>query len=123
MLVVDLLGHELVPEQARHRSEERAGIGAEGAGLDQRHARPAAEIDRPVDGVVRGQCAAIRVYEPGFAGSFGVGAPPFEKSRWKAEAVGSDWPWYFEPSSFEPYGRSTALDIRKNEIWPIFIPK
>lgn len=24
------------------------------------------------------------------------------KSRWNADAVGSDWPWYFEPSSGEP---------------------
>ncbi len=27
---------------------------------------------------------------------------------WNADAVGSDWPWYLEPSSFDPYGRSTG---------------
>src|ERR1044071_9180857 len=48
---------------------------------------------------------------------------PFEKSRWKADAVGSDWPWYFEPRSGAPYGRSTSLDILKKLIWPIFIPQ
>ena len=44
------------------------------------------------------------------------------KSRWKADAVGWLWPWYFDPSSAVPYGRSTGLDIRKKLIWPIRIP-
>ena len=48
---------------------------------------------------------------------------PSPKSRWNADAVGSDWPWYFDPSPALPYGRSTALDIWKNEIWPMRIPK
>src|ERR1700741_1269757 len=59
-------------------------------------------------------CMPVGPQPPGFL--------PFEKSRWNAEAVGSDWPWYFAPSSGEPYGRSTAEDILKNEIWPIFMP-
>ena len=74
----------------------------------------AAEVDRPVDRVVDGH--------PGY---FRVGSPvarPASKSRWKADAVGSDWPWYFDPSSGEPYGRSTGLDIWKKLIWPIRIP-
>ena len=60
------------------------------------------------------------------SGYFRVGSPvarPASKSRWNADAVGSDWPWYFDPSSGEPYGRSTGLDILKKLIWPIRIPK
>ena len=45
------------------------------------------------------------------------------KSRWKAEAVGWLWPWYFDPSAALPYGRSTGLDIRKKLIWPIRMPE
>ena len=30
--------------------------------------------------------------------------------------MGSAWPWYFEPVSREPYGRSTGPSIRMNEI-------
>ena len=45
------------------------------------------------------------------------------KSRWNADAVGSDWPWYLEPSDGVPYGGRPASYILKNEIWPIFIPK
>jgi len=41
------------------------------------------------------------------------------KSRWNADAVGSLWPWYFDPSPALPYGRSTGLDIWKKLIWPI----
>ena len=47
---------------------------------------------------------------------------PASKSRWKADAVGSDWPWYCDPSSGDPYGRSTGEDILKNEIWPMRMP-
>ena len=72
VLVVDLVGDPAVPEQPGHRPEQRPGIGAEGAGLDERDARAASEVARPVDRVVQG-C--------------------FSKSRWKAEAVGSFWPW------------------------------
>ena len=53
----------------------------------------------------------------------GLRSRPASKSRWKADAVGSDWPWYFDPSSGEPYGRSTGLDILKKLIWPMRIPK
>jgi len=72
MLLVDLIRHEAIPEDPRHGAEERAGVGAERAGLDQRDARAAAEVACPVDRFVQG-C--------------------FSKSRWKAEAVGSFWPW------------------------------
>src|SRR5262245_8620057 len=34
-------------------------------------------------------------------------------SRWNADAVGSDWPWYLERSSGEPYGRSAGELILK----------
>ena len=47
---------------------------------------------------------------------------PRSKSAWNADAVGSDWPWYLEPSSLEPYGRSTGELIRKKLIWPMRIP-
>src|SRR4029079_12178703 len=57
---------------------------------------------------------AVAPQPPGFL--------PFEKSRWNAEAVGSDWPWYFEPSSGEPDGRSNADDILTNASAPILIP-
>ena len=43
-LVVDLVGDEAAPEDPRHRPEQRPGVGAEGPGLDQRDARPAAEV-------------------------------------------------------------------------------
>ena len=47
---------------------------------------------------------------------------PASKSWWKADAVGSDWPWYLRPSDGDPYGRSTGDDIPKKLIWPIRIP-
>ena len=75
-------------------------------GLDQRDAGPAAEVRGPVNGLIRRH----RPYSP------------LEKLRWNADAVGSDWPWYLDPSSGEPYGRSTGLDIRKKLICPIRIP-
>ena len=31
-----------------------------------------------------------------------VALRPRSKSAWKADAVGSDWPWYFDPSSLAP---------------------
>jgi hypothetical protein len=81
--------------------------------------RPIEGCAEPIEGCaepIEGRTEPITSSQPpGFC-------PPLA-SRWKADAVGSDWPWYFEPSPGEPYGRSTALDIWKNEIWPIFIPK
>ncbi len=53
MLVVDLVGDEPVPQDPRHRPEQRAGVAPEGARLDQRDARPAAEVGGPVNGIVR----------------------------------------------------------------------
>ena len=47
---------------------------------------------------------------------------PRSKSAWNADAVGSDWPWYLDPRSLLPYGRSTGELIRKKLIWPIRIP-
>ena len=38
---------------------------------------------------------------------------PASKSRWNADAVGSDWPWYFEPSSgraVRPLDRGSNLE-------------
>ncbi len=35
--------------------------------------------------------------------------------------VGPFWPWYFEPSSPEPYGLSAGSESWTNESWPIFI--
>ena len=113
-LVVDLLVDEAVPQDPRHGPEQRPRVGPERACLDQGDPDAAAEVDRPVDRIVDGH--------PGY---FRVGSPvarPASKSRWKADAVGSDWPWYFDPSSGEPYGRSTGLDIWKKLIWPIRIP-
>ena len=116
VLVVDLVGHEPIPEQPRHRAEQGTRVGAERAGLDERGAYAAAQVARPVDRVVQ-----PRLYFSGGAADFAD--RPFSKSRWNADAVGSDCPWYFDPSSGEPYGRSTGELILKNEIWPIFIPK
>jgi len=110
VLVIDLVGDELLPQDPRHGPKQGAGIGSEGPRLDERGADPATELLAPIDAV------ADRHAQP-------PGLRPFAKSRWNADAVGSDWPWYFEPSSGEPYGRSTGDDILKNEIWPIFIPK
>jgi hypothetical protein len=108
---VDLVGHEPVPQQARDGSEEGPGVGSKGAGLDEGDTDASAEVTSPVDRLVQGR------------GSASSGSLRRSKSRWNADAVGSDCPWYFEPSSGEPYGRSTGDDIRKNEICPIFIPK
>ena len=113
MLVIDLLGDQRVPEDPRHRPEQCARVGAERPGLDQRDADATTQLQRPVDRIVDGH--ARRAPQP-------PGLRPLAKSRWNAEAVGSDWPWYFDPRSFDPYGRSTGLDILKNEIWPIFMP-
>ncbi len=119
MLGVDLVGDEAVPEDPRHGAEERPGVRPERARLDQRDARPATEVGRPVERVV--SSSAIRRNRSGLGAL--AGRRPASKSRWNADAVGSDWPWYLEPSSLLPYGRSTGLDIRKKLIWPIFMPK
>ena len=114
-LVVDLVLDQAVPQHPRHRPEQRPGVGPERAGLDERDPDAAAEV-----------ASTSRPHRSSPSGYFRVGSPvarPASKSRWKADAVGSDWPWYFDPSSGEPYGRSTGLDIRKKVIWPIFIPK
>ena len=109
--MIDLVRDEAVPQEARHGPEQRAGIGPERAGLDERDAGPTAEIGRPVDRVIAGiappatRCgAATPVADRGVDRRL----RPFEKLRWKADAVGSDWPWYLEPSSGLPYGRSTG---------------
>jgi hypothetical protein len=39
-----------------------------------------------------------------------------------SEATGPDWPWYLEPRSGWPYGRSTGSSSRMKEICPIFMP-
>ena len=96
ILRIDLVADPAVPEDPGHRPEQRAGVRAKGSRLDEGDRRAAAEIAPPVDGVVqrRGSGSGLAGDSP---------APrPFEKSRWKADAVGSDWPWYFEPSSGEP---------------------
>jgi hypothetical protein len=113
VLAVQLSGGPAVPEEARHRPEEGARVGPEGAGLDEGDRDPAAEVAAPVDGVVQSRLSV--------SGPVGTRVPV--KSRWNADAVGSDWPWYFDPSEGEPYGRSTGELILKNEIWPIFISK
>ena len=51
-LVVDLVGDEAAPQDPRHRPEQRPGVGAERARLDQRDADAAAQVARPVDRVV-----------------------------------------------------------------------
>ena len=37
-------------------------------------------------------------------------------------SLGPVCPWYFEASPGEPYGRSTGVDIRRNDICETFIP-
>ena len=116
VLVIDLLLDEAIPEQPWDRPEQCARVGSERARLDERSADATAEVARPVDRLVQRRRSASGAFFAGFA------ERPFSKSRWNAEAVGSDWPWYFDPSSGDPYGRSTGELILKNEIWPIFIP-
>ena len=77
VLVVDLVGDEAVPQEPWHRPEQRAGIGPERAGLDQRDARPAPEIRRPVAELARHdaratRCAGGSPARPAPAGSRGV---------------------------------------------------
>lgn len=91
MLVVDLLGDEPIPEDPRYRAEQGTGVGPEAAGDDECDLDAAAERGPPRDGVV----------QPRDAGSRSVRRPA-SKSAWIAEAVGSDWPWYFDPSPSEP---------------------
>ena len=69
VLVVDLVGDPAVPQQPGHRPEQRPGVRAERAGLDERNARAAAEVARPVDRVVHAQA-----YSRGATGS-GAGLP------------------------------------------------
>jgi hypothetical protein len=111
VLGIELRRDPALPEELGHGPEERPGVRTERARLDEGDADTAIEVAPPVDGVV----------QPRGVGS--LASLPFAKSRWNADAVGSDWPWYFEPSDGDPYGRSTGLDILKKEIWPIFIPK
>ena len=54
MVMVDLVGDELVPEQPRHGPEDRPCILAEPTRLDQGDAGPAPEVGRPVERVTRG---------------------------------------------------------------------
>ena len=72
---VQLVGHERLPDDARHGPEGGAGVGREPAGLDERDAHAAAEVGLPVDAVeVRHRSArrdapassrlAGRAYEP-----------------------------------------------------------
>ena len=68
VLVVDLVGDPAVPQQPGHGPEQRPGVGAERAGLDERDARAATEVAGPVDGVVH-----ARTYSRGDTGS-GAGA-------------------------------------------------
>ena len=51
-LVVDLVLDEAAPQDPRHRPEQRPGVGAERAGLDERDPNAATEVARPVDRVV-----------------------------------------------------------------------
>src|SRR4029079_6793707 len=106
---VDLVRDEIVPEEPRDRAEQGSRIGSERAGLDQRDACPPTEVRQPVDGIVDRH-------------SYGFLSLVPSKSRWNADAVGSFCPLYRERSSGEPYGRSTADDILKNEIWPMRMP-
>ena len=68
VLLVDLVGDEAVPENPRHGTEQHPGVGSERAGLDERDARSAPEVARPVDRVVHAQ-----TYSRGDTGS-GAGA-------------------------------------------------
>ena len=114
-LVVDLVRDEAAPQDPRHGSEQVAGVRAERPRLDERDA----DVTAPARATSRPHRSSPSDY-------LRVGSPvarPASKSRWNADAVGSDWPWYFDPSSGEPYGRSTGLDILKKLIWPIRIPK
>src|SRR5439155_9304382 len=147
VLGVDLVGDEAIPEEPRHGTEERARVRPERAGLDDRDMRSPAEIGAPVDRVVdrharllSGRSASPQRRPEGSARRSEGSAKrsecsecpersersarrrPASKSSWNADAVGSDWPWYFDPSPCEPYGRSTGLDIRKKLIWPIRMP-
>ena len=110
---VELALRPVAPQDPRHRPEDRAGVRPEGPGLHQRDPGPAAEVGAPVATAAQSRdpsSAAVRTLRPR------------SKSACDADAVGSDWPWYFEPSSLLPYGRSTGELIRKKLICPIRIP-
>ena len=103
VLVVDLVGRPSAPRgsaaPARRGRRRRIGTCPPGRG------RPSCRR--------RGRAASRRRRSAAVARASGSrpAAPRARarsKSRWKADAVGSDWPWYFEPSSGEPYGRSTG---------------
>ena len=111
-VLVQLALGQRPPQDPRHGPEDRAGVRAEGARLDQGDGRAAAEVRPPVDRVVDGHAVSPRPCR----------FRPRSKSAWKADAVGSDCPWYLDPSSFDPYGRSTGELIRKKLICPIRIP-
>ena len=54
VVMIDLLGHERVPEDPRHWPEQRARVGPERSRLDQRDPDRTAELEAPVDRVVQG---------------------------------------------------------------------
>ncbi len=62
---IDLVRHELAPQDPRHRPEERARIRAERAGLDEGDPDSGAEVGRPVDGVAERHAARVSPANPG----------------------------------------------------------
>ena len=77
---VGLVACPIPPQDVWNRAEQRAGIGAEGSRLDECDRIAAAEVAPPVDGRV----------QPRRSASSGLAARPLPKSRWNADAVGSD---------------------------------
>ena len=112
VVVIDLVGDELVPQDPRDRPEERR-VGSERPGLDQRDTGPAPEIGRPARRHVSRRRGVSGEAFAGTSVCIRVALLSPGKFRWNADAVGSDWPWYFEPRAALPYGRSTALVIWK----------
>ena len=111
--VIELAFRPVAPQDPRHRPEDRAGVRPEGPGLHEGDPGAAAEVGAPVATAAQSRdpsSAPVRTLRPR------------SKSACDADAVGSDWPWYFEPSSLLPYGRSTGELIRKKLICPIRIP-
>ena len=116
---VELVGDEALPHDPRHRAQERAGVAREGARLDERDAwmpppSSARQSRARIDGASHASVCSRAALARRCVVPRSRGTPP--------TASASTGPGSAEPSPFEPYGRSTGLDISKNEIWPMRMP-
>ena len=107
MLVVDLVGHEAVPEKPRDGPEESPGVGPERAGLDKRGANAPAQVARPVDRLVQPR-------------SISRAAADFATARCEVAVErrgAAPRPWYFTRLG-DPYGDRRGAHLA-DEIGPL----